>query len=123
VLFDQPQHPYTVGLLGSIPRLDVQRERLASIEGQVPSPLRRAPGCSFAERCPFAIAQCRAEEPPLAEVGASHRSACWRAPLDPDALVPHPPRRRPSHDHDRAAAAGPGPGEALPGAPRAASAA
>jgi len=91
VLFEQPQHPYTVGLLGSIPRLDVQRERLASIEGQVPNPLRRAPGCSFAERCPFAIAKCRAEEPPLAEVGASHRSACWRAPLDPDALLPQPP--------------------------------
>ena len=91
VLFEQPQHPYTVGLLGSIPRLDVQRKRLASIEGQVPNPLRRAPGCSFAERCPFAIAKCRAEEPPLLEVGTSHRSACWRAPLDADVLVPHVP--------------------------------
>ncbi len=91
VLFEQPQHPYTVGLLGSIPRLDVQRERLASIEGQVPSPLRRPTGCNFADRCPFAIAQCRAEVPPLAEVGAAHLSACWRAPLDPDLLVPHPP--------------------------------
>jgi oligopeptide/dipeptide ABC transporter ATP-binding protein len=91
VLFDQPQHPYTVGLLGSIPRLDVQRQRLASIEGQVPDPLRRPPGCSFADRCPFAVAQCRAEVPPLKNVGAAHQSACWRAPLDPDALVPHPP--------------------------------
>jgi peptide/nickel transport system ATP-binding protein len=90
-LFDQPQHPYTVGLLGSIPRLDVQRERLAAIEGQVPNPLRRPPGCQFADRCPFAIAKCRAEEPPLLEVGAGHRSACWRAPLDPDTLVPHAP--------------------------------
>jgi peptide/nickel transport system ATP-binding protein len=90
-LFDQPQHPYTVGLLGSIPRLDVQRERLASIEGQVPNPLRRPAGCKFADRCPFAIAKCRAEVPPLLEVGPSHRSACWRAPLDPDVLVPHLP--------------------------------
>jgi peptide/nickel transport system ATP-binding protein len=90
-LFDQPQHPYTVGLLGSIPRLDVQRERLASIEGQVPNPLRRPAGCKFADRCPFAIEKCRAEVPPLLEVGPSHRSACWRAPLDPDVLVPHLP--------------------------------
>jgi peptide/nickel transport system ATP-binding protein len=91
VLFDQPQHPYTVGLLGSIPRLDVQRERLASIEGQVPNPLRRPAGCKFADRCPFAIEKCRVEVPPLLEVGPSHRSACWRAPLDPDVLVPHLP--------------------------------
>jgi peptide/nickel transport system ATP-binding protein len=91
VLFDEPQHPYTVGLLGSIPRLDVPQERLASIEGQVPSPLRRPSGCSFADRCPFAVAQCRAQVPPLRAVGAAHASACWRAPLDPDVLVPHAP--------------------------------
>jgi oligopeptide/dipeptide ABC transporter ATP-binding protein len=90
-LFASPQHPYTVGLLGSIPRLDVAQERLASIEGQVPHPLRRPEGCSFADRCPFAIARCRAEAPPLLEVEAGHRSACWRAPLDPDVLVPHGP--------------------------------
>ena len=86
-LFEAPQHPYTVGLLGSIPRLDAQRSRLASIEGQVPSPLRRSSGCSFAERCPFADARCRAEAPGLREVGARHRSACWKAPLDPQALM------------------------------------
>jgi peptide/nickel transport system ATP-binding protein len=87
-LFDAPQHPYTVGLLGSIPRLDVARARLASIEGQVPNPLRRPAGCQFAERCPFAVDQCRAEAPPLAAVGSAHQAACWRAPLDPDALLP-----------------------------------
>jgi oligopeptide/dipeptide ABC transporter ATP-binding protein len=81
-----------VGLLGSIPRLDAARERLASIEGQVPSPLARPPGCNFADRCPFAIARCRAEVPPLASVGGEHVSACWRAPLDPDVLVPHAPQ-------------------------------
>jgi peptide/nickel transport system ATP-binding protein len=87
-LFDAPQHPYTVGLLGSVPRLDVARARLASIEGQLPNPLRRPAGCQFAERCPFAVDQCRAEAPPLAAVGSAHQAACWRAPLDPDALLP-----------------------------------
>jgi peptide/nickel transport system ATP-binding protein len=87
-IFEEPQHPYTVGLLGSIPRLDIARERLASIEGQVPNPLRRPVGCKFADRCPFVIAKCRAEDPPLMDVGPAHRSACWRAPLDPDALLP-----------------------------------
>ncbi len=86
-LFDAPQHPYTIGLLGSIPRLDVQRTRLAAIEGQVPSPLKRAGGCAFADRCPFADVQCRAEVPALREVGAQHRSACWKAPLDPQVLM------------------------------------
>ncbi|MBK6008017.1 ABC transporter ATP-binding protein [Ramlibacter ginsenosidimutans] len=91
LLFDEPQHPYTVGLLGSIPRLDLAQERLASIEGQVPPPLQRPPGCNFADRCPFAVAQCREQVPPLREIAAGHASACWRAPLDPDVLVPHPP--------------------------------
>jgi len=86
-LFEAPQHPYTIGLLGSIPRLDGERTRLASIEGQVPNPLRRPAGCGFAERCPFADAQCRAAAPELREVGAQHRSACWKAPLDPQVLM------------------------------------
>ncbi|MDP1899326.1 MAG: ABC transporter ATP-binding protein [Rubrivivax sp.] len=86
-LFETPQHPYTVGLLGSIPRLDGSAGRLAAIEGQVPSPLRRPPGCGFADRCPFADAQCRAAVPELREVGPQHRSACWKAPLDPVTLM------------------------------------
>jgi peptide/nickel transport system ATP-binding protein len=86
-LFDAPQHPYTIGLLGSIPRLDAQRTRLAAIEGQVPSPLRQTGGCSFAERCPFADAQCRAAAPELRAVGVQHESACWKAPLDPQVLM------------------------------------
>jgi oligopeptide/dipeptide ABC transporter ATP-binding protein len=93
-LFAMPQHPYTVGLLGSIPQLHGQQDRLAAIAGQVPPPLPRLPGCSFAERCPFAQARCRAEAPPLREVGsgqsASHLSACWLAPLDADALLARP---------------------------------
>lgn len=86
-LFDQPQHPYTVGLLGSIPRLDVERERLASIDGQVPPPNQRPVGCGFADRCPFVDAACRASLPPLRDLGEGHASACFKAPLDPDQLL------------------------------------
>jgi len=80
-LFDQPQHPYTIGLLGSIPRLDVVQERLATIEGQVPMRLANITGCAFAARCPFAEARCREAAPPLTDLGDGHLAACWRAPL------------------------------------------
>lgn len=80
-LFAEPQHPYTVGLLGSIPRLDVEQERLAAIEGQVPNPLFPIAGCRFHPRCPFVIERCRIEDPPLIDLGDGHESACWRAPL------------------------------------------
>ena len=86
-LFDQPQHPYTVGLLGSIPRLDVECERLAAIDGQVPPPNQRPVGCGFADRCPFVDAACRASLPPLRDLGQGHASACFKAPLDPDQLL------------------------------------
>ena len=87
-LFAMPQHPYTIGLLGSIPRMDVRRERLAAIEGQVPNPLHRPTGCSFSDRCPFADARCREAEPALRTIAAGHQSACWKAPLDPAVLMP-----------------------------------
>jgi peptide/nickel transport system ATP-binding protein len=80
-LFAEPQHPYTVGLLGSIPRLDVEQDRLAAIEGQVPNPLAPVTGCRFHLRCPFVIERCRQEDPPLLDMGNGHQSACWRAPL------------------------------------------
>ena len=86
LLFEEPQHPYTVGLLGSIPRLDGEQQRLASIEGQVPAPTQLPPGCSFADRCPFADAACRASVPALRPVGPQHLSACFKAPLDPARL-------------------------------------
>jgi oligopeptide/dipeptide ABC transporter ATP-binding protein len=98
-LFDMPQHPYTIGLLGSIPRLHGEQQRLASIEGQVPSPLRLPAGCRFAERCPFADAHCRAEAPPLRDIGgpgSAHASACWKAPLDADALLARPLQAQPA---------------------------
>jgi peptide/nickel transport system ATP-binding protein/oligopeptide transport system ATP-binding protein len=81
-LFANPQHPYTIGLLGSIPRLDVDRERLSTIEGTVPSANNQPKGCRFSPRCPFADARCINEPPPLREIGAAHRVACWRAPVE-----------------------------------------
>jgi peptide/nickel transport system ATP-binding protein len=80
-LFDQPQHPYTIGLLGSIPKLHLEQTRLAAIEGQVPTPMSGLQGCRFAPRCPFADDQCRMLQPPLLDVGDGHEAACWKAPL------------------------------------------
>ena len=81
-LFATPQHPYTIGLLGSIPRLDVKAEELAAIEGMVPSLAELPAGCRFAPRCPFVRERCRQALPPLAVVGPGHRSRCIRAPLE-----------------------------------------
>jgi peptide/nickel transport system ATP-binding protein len=81
-LFADPQHPYTIGLLGSIPRLDGDRARLATIEGTVPSADRQPTGCRFSPRCPFADARCAAEPPPLRDLGPGHRVACWKAPVE-----------------------------------------
>jgi peptide/nickel transport system ATP-binding protein len=80
-LFARPEHPYTVGLLGSIPRLDEKRERLPSIEGRVPDMTRPPEGCRFAARCPFVEPACRAVAPPLIEVAPGHLTRCRRAPL------------------------------------------
>jgi peptide/nickel transport system ATP-binding protein len=82
VLLTRPQHPYTVGLLGSIPRLDHRRERLAAIDGTVPDMTAPPAGCRFAPRCPFADARCRAEPPPAFAVTPEHISRCWKAPLE-----------------------------------------
>ncbi|WP_020698929.1 ABC transporter ATP-binding protein [Reyranella massiliensis] len=81
-LFADPQHPYTIGLLGSIPRIEIDRERLSTIEGTVPSPNNQPKGCRFAPRCPFADTRCHAEPPPLRGIGTDHRVACWKAPVE-----------------------------------------
>jgi len=80
-LFAEPQHPYTVGLLGSIPRLHLDQERLSAIEGFVPDAAALPAGCRFHPRCPFAVEKCLQEIPPLMEVKLNHHAACWRAPL------------------------------------------
>jgi oligopeptide/dipeptide ABC transporter ATP-binding protein len=81
-LFAMPQHPYTIGLLGSIPKMHGEQDRLNAIEGQVPTPMSQTSGCRFAPRCPFAVAQCKEDMPLLREVAAGHEAACWRAPLE-----------------------------------------
>ena len=85
VLFEAPGHPYTRGLLGSLPKLDVaarldaRRNRLNEIKGMVP-PLHNLPeGCTFAPRCEFATDQCRTAYPPLVQHRPGHAIACWHA--------------------------------------------
>jgi peptide/nickel transport system ATP-binding protein len=84
-LFDNPQHPYTIGLLASIPRLDGRVDKLATIEGSLPDLTHLPAGCRFAARCPFAIEACAAAPPPIVTVGERHWSRCLCAPLDEDA--------------------------------------
>jgi peptide/nickel transport system ATP-binding protein len=81
-LFGRPSHPYTKGLIRSIPRVDkaaTHKTRLEAIAGVVPSLLDPPPGCRFAPRCRYAIPLCREAVPPLREIGAGHRVACVRA--------------------------------------------
>ncbi|MFL1461462.1 ABC transporter ATP-binding protein [Roseococcus sp. DSY-14] len=81
-VFDDPQHPYTLGLLGSIPRLDEERDQLLAIRGAVPPPFALPPGCRFAPRCPFAIAACDAAIPDLRAIAPGHDARCIRAPVE-----------------------------------------
>jgi len=81
-LFAAPQHPYTVGLMGSIPKLGRTEKRLAAIEGSVPNMARLSGGCRFAPRCPFAIDRCRAEAPALHALDGGRFTRCHRAPLE-----------------------------------------
>jgi len=77
-VYTAPRHPYTIGLLRSVPRLDRPAvEKLLPIEGQPPNPLNMPGGCAFHPRCPFAIDKCRVEAPLLALVGDHHLAACW----------------------------------------------
>ena len=80
-LFGEPNHPYTQGLLQSLPRVDKDasgmKSRLQEIPGIVPSLLNLPPGCKFASRCPKVMAICEEEEPPLEQVAPNHYSACW----------------------------------------------
>ena len=79
VLFAQPLHPYTPGLLRSIPRLDEGRERLDIISGTVPDARAFPPGCRFAPRFPLGDDRCRSEEPQLADMADGHWTSCWHA--------------------------------------------
>jgi peptide/nickel transport system ATP-binding protein len=81
-IFDDPQHPYTLGLLGSIPKVEESRDRLLAIEGAVPAPFALPQGCRFNPRCVFAIDPCRREDPALRLLGERHSAACIRAPVE-----------------------------------------
>jgi oligopeptide transport system ATP-binding protein len=77
-IYAQPRHPYTLGLLRSIPRLDLGRQkRLVPIDGLPPDLLEPPTHCPFAPRCQFAVDKCWQENPPLVEVGLHHKAACW----------------------------------------------
>ncbi len=77
-VYGDPRHPYTLGLLRSIPRLDAERkEKLTPIEGVPPDLIEPPPGCPFAPRCSYAIDKCLEENPPLETVALNHQAACW----------------------------------------------
>ena len=87
-IYSNPRHPYTVGLLRSVPRLDLpRRAKLDPIEGQPPDLINLPQGCSFRERCRWAIEKCATDSPELMESSEGHLSACWRAEdLGPTAI-------------------------------------
>ena len=92
-LYRQPHHPYTEGLLRSLPRADAPGARLTPIGGQPPSMITPPSGCPFHPRCPYVMEICPREAPPLAIVrdDPTHRSACW---LPPDRVIPETPPER-----------------------------
>ncbi|MBQ9420189.1 MAG: ABC transporter ATP-binding protein [Lachnospiraceae bacterium] len=71
------KHPYTKGLFGSIPRLDIESDRLEPIKGMMPDPSNLPEGCAFCERCPNAIEKCKTERPKLEDIGDGHFVACF----------------------------------------------
>jgi oligopeptide/dipeptide ABC transporter ATP-binding protein len=77
-IFNHPAHPYTEALLGSVPKMEEDVERLFSIDGQPPTLHDLPPGCAFAARCQYVTERCRAEYPPQFEAREAHISACWR---------------------------------------------
>ena len=77
-IYHNPKHPYTIGLLASVPRLDEAiKSQLEPIEGLPPDLIELPIGCSFRARCKFAIDKCATEVPPLVSVGEGHTAACW----------------------------------------------
>jgi oligopeptide/dipeptide ABC transporter ATP-binding protein len=77
-VYDNPRHPYTISLLGALPRVDMSREeRLVSIPGMPPNLIGLPKGCPFAPRCRFVADRCRQENPPLISIAPNHEIACW----------------------------------------------
>ena len=76
-LFEQPLHPYSIGLLNAIPKITREREPLSTIEGMVPNPTEKIEGCSFWPRCPKATEKCKKDAPPMVEVSEERQVRCW----------------------------------------------
>jgi oligopeptide/dipeptide ABC transporter ATP-binding protein len=76
-LFHEPKHPYTVGLMNSVPVLGSKHKQLEPIKGMVPLPTDEIRGCAFAARCPHVMPICREQQPPLSYVAQGHQAACW----------------------------------------------
>jgi oligopeptide/dipeptide ABC transporter ATP-binding protein len=86
-IYNNPKHPYTIGLLNSIPHLGEEKKKLATIEGNVPPPTHYPKGCHFCTRCPYADEKCWVDEPPLERVSEGHIVACWhKDKVDPKAF-------------------------------------
>jgi oligopeptide/dipeptide ABC transporter ATP-binding protein len=81
-IFSDPQHPYTLGLMGSMPALGGRMGRLMTIPGSVPPADAMPQGCRFSTRCPFVVEKCRRERPPMNRLPDGHGVACFRAPLE-----------------------------------------
>jgi len=81
-IFDNPKHPYTRGLMASIPKLGKRLDRLYSIPGNVPNPKYMPKGCKFTPRCDEAIPRCKEEEPLIFDYGGGHKSRCWLCEKD-----------------------------------------
>jgi peptide/nickel transport system ATP-binding protein len=77
-IFKNPKHPYTIGLLKSLPQFGKRKEKLPVIKGSVPSPLEYPAGCHFCTRCELADEKCITDEPPLIEISSEHKAACWK---------------------------------------------
>ncbi|HEX6597767.1 MAG TPA: ABC transporter ATP-binding protein [Gemmatimonadaceae bacterium] len=90
-LFDAAHHPYTEGLLGAMPRVGGEAERLATIPGTVPPPTAWPAGCRFHDRCPYAWERCAREHPPLYKIGGGHVSRCHLAEEPEHRAHPHAP--------------------------------
>lgn len=76
-LFDNPLHPYTKGLINSIPKVTRNKKRLVEIVGTVPSPFDKKEGCSFAPRCQFCMDKCKIEAPPIFKLEGERQVRCW----------------------------------------------
>ena len=79
MIYHNPKHPYTIGLIKAFPNLEGKKQRLISIPGAPPDLVHPPVGCRFAARCSFATSKCQTEAPPLLEVESGHQARCWYA--------------------------------------------